>query len=159
MKNLVINHPLNIKLTLQPIWHNDPPEIKIYIDDQCLEHLSLSDKTDFEFSGKFSANTHSLRIEFLNKQNSDTVDNKDKAVEIINVSFMNIESQKFIWQGVYIPEYPEPWASEQLAQGIQLSKHLRYQTRLSWNGVWKLTFTVPIFTWIHHVEDLGWIYD
>ena len=60
--------------------------------------------------------------------------------------------------GKYMPIYPNPWAGEQLAQGIVLDPILRYHNYLSWNGTWSLDFTVPIFTWIHTIEDLGWVY-
>jgi hypothetical protein len=36
---------------------------------------------------------------------------------------------------------------------------LKNHTYLSWNGKWTLTFDVPVFTWIHRVQNLGWIYD
>jgi hypothetical protein len=29
---------------------------------------------------------------------------------------------------------------------------------MGWNGRWELNFRVPIFTWIHQLENLGWIY-
>lgn len=29
---------------------------------------------------------------------------------------------------------------------------------LGWNGMWKFQFEIPIFTWIHKLEGLGWIY-
>ena len=102
-----------------------------------------------------------LSVEFINKHDSDTdiANNLDKAVIIKNITFNNITSPKFVWAGIYKPEYPEPWATEQQNQNIVLLPQLPAHNYLSWNGKWTLTFSVPIFTWIHHIENLGWIYD
>jgi hypothetical protein len=84
-------------------------------------------------------------VEFLNKLPNDTVpgSNLDKAVVIESVSFFGITDPKFAWAGVYHPVDQDP-----------LSAH----TYLSWNGTWTLRFDVPVFTWMHQVQDLGWIY-
>ena len=35
---------------------------------------------------------------------------------------------------------------------------LQPHTYLGWNGRWVLEFETPVFTWIHRLEDLGWLY-
>jgi hypothetical protein len=101
-----------------------------------------------------------LSVEFLNKQDSDTVPEQglDKAVMIESVSFFGITDPKFVWAGIYTPNYPEPWATQQRSQGIVLAPQLKSHNYLSWNGKWALTFTMPVFTWVHKTQDLGWIY-
>jgi hypothetical protein len=103
-------------------------------------------------------NTATLTVELLNKTDVDTVPDKglDKAVIIESVSFFDIADDRFVWAGEYCPEYPEPWYSEQTVQPAPL---LKSHTYLSWNGKWTLTFDLPVFTWIHRVQNLGWIYD
>ncbi len=86
-------------------------------------------------------------------------DKKDQeAVIIERVDFFGIQDPKFAWAGVYEPVYPEPWATEQRDQGNVLKQHLSPHTYLSWPGKWTLTFDVPLFTWIHRLQNLGWIY-
>jgi hypothetical protein len=80
-------------------------------------------------------------------------------VRITSLAFNGIASAKFIWHGRYCPEYPEPWATEQQAQGLVLESEISNTDYLGWNGEWSLDFTVPVFTWIHKTENLGWIYD
>ena len=153
-----MTYPVKLAVTVRPIWHADAPEIRIGINDN-LTPVTLTETTVFEF--EFLADKDSeLTIEFLNKIDSDTVPNLnlDKAVVVETVSFFNISDPKFVWAGVYYPVYPEPWATEQKNQGIILDKELKYHNYLSWNGKWKLKFDVPVFTWIHRVQDLGWIY-
>lgn len=153
-----MTYPVKLAVTVRPIWHTDAPEIRIGINDN-LTPVTLTETTVFEF--EFLADKDSeLTIEFLNKIDSDTVPtlNLDKAVVVETVSFFNISDPKFVWAGIYDPKYPEPWATEQKNQGIILSAKLKYHNYLGWNGVWRLQFTVPVFTWIHQIQDLGWIY-
>jgi hypothetical protein len=43
-------------------------------------------------------------------------------------------------------------------QGVVLKQQLALI--LTWDGLvsGRLTFTVPVFTWIHQTQNLGWIY-
>lgn len=102
-----------------------------------------------------TAGLHALEIELLHKPDHDP----DQALKIKNLVLGDVHSPRFIWQGVYTPRYPEPWAAQQRQNGIQLEHCLRNTDYLGWNGVWRLEFTIPIFTWIHQIEGLGWIYD
>ena len=146
------------KLVLEPIFHDELPEVEVCLDDIRLFYGGLDSKKTLEFDEKLPVGPHQLTVRFLNKKDQDTVVEKglDKAVIIESVSFVGIESQRFVWSGIYTPQYPEPWYSQQSSPPpAELPSH----TYLSWNGVWKLNFTSPIFTWIHQIEGMGWIYD
>ena len=153
---MAIDYPVKLDIHLRPVWHDNPPEINIGINDD-IQQIILSEEHIFHY--EFIANTSStLTVELLNKTDADTIPDKglDKAVVIESISFFDITDPQFIWQGVYEPNYPEPWYSEQTVKPKSLLKNHTY---LSWNGKWTLTFTVPVFTWIHKLQDLGWIYD
>ena len=83
---------------------------------------------------------------------------QQEGIEIVSVSFFNITDQRFAWAGVYEPVYPEPWAGQQRNQGRVLEPQLSPHTYLSWPGPWRLTFELPVFTWMHNTQDLGWIF-
>lgn len=155
---MAIKYPVKIAVTLRPVWHQDPPRIRVGIDNNLTE-IDLRKNTTINFDFE-SDSACELSVEFLNKQDSDTVPESglDKAVIIENVSFFGISDPKFVWAGIYTPNYPEPWATQQQSQGVALKQHLTPHNYLSWNGKWRLTFTVPVFTWIHQTQDLGWIY-
>jgi hypothetical protein len=156
---MAINYPVELDIHLRSIWHSTPPEINIGVNND-IKHIILSEDQIFHY--QFSAGeTSTITVELLNKIDADTVPDKglDKAVVIESVSFFGIADPKFVWAGVYEPKYPEPWATEQQNQGVVLKQHLSPHTYLSWNGKWTLTFSVPVFTWMHKVQDLGWIYD
>ena len=147
-----IDYPVVIDIDLRSIWHDTPPEINIGINNN-IEQVSLTDNRVFHY--EFTAvETSVLTVELLNKTDADTVNGLDKAVVIESVSFFGISDPKFAWAGIYKPNYPEPWARQQ----ADLKPLLKSHTYLGWNGKWTLTFDVPVFTWIHRVQNLGWIY-
>jgi hypothetical protein len=152
---MATDYPVKLDIHLRPVWHDNPPEINIGINND-IQRIILSEEHMFHY--EFIANAPSiLTVELLNKTNADTRPDKglDKAVIIESVSFFGISDPKFAWEGIYAPEYPEPWASQQ----HDLKPLLKSHTYLGWNGKWTLTFDVPVFTWIHRVQNLGWIYD
>lgn len=74
---------------------------------------------------------------------------KDLAVIIEEIEINGISDPKFIWQGKFHPEYPR-WEED---KGPIDTNYLGF------NGEWKLTITIPAYTWIHKTLGLGWIYD
>lgn len=151
---MTTKYPVELAVTLRPRWHQDPPRVRIGIDHN-LREVDIENTVTLRFDVEL-ARTGTLTVELINKQDSDTVieHNLDKAVIIESISFFGIEDPRFVWAGEYRPDYPEPWASEQ----TDLAPVLKNHNYLGWNGKWTLTFDVPVFTWIHQVQNLGWIY-
>lgn len=136
-------HLVDLALHLRPIYYNDCPQIRIGVNGNVMPWELTQDQV---FKFKFYADTASyVEVEFLNKQPNDTVMSQglDKAVVIESVSFFGITDPKFAWAGVYQP-HDRP----------AMSPH----TYLSWNGVWRLDFSIPVFSWMHRTQNLGWIY-
>jgi hypothetical protein len=118
--------------------------------DQNVTTVKLDKSTSIHF--EFVATQPcQLVVELPEKQDQE-------AVIVESVSFFGIEDPKFAWAGIYEPKYPEPWATQQLSQGVVLKPQLCPHTYLGWPGKWTLTFDVPVFTWIHQTQNLGWIY-
>lgn len=150
-----MTYPVKLDIHLRSIWHSDPPEIVVGVNNN-FEQTVLS--TDRVFHYEFEAtDTSVLTVELKNKSNADTIVDQglDKAVIIESISFYGITDPRFVWAGEYRPVYPEPWASQQ----TNLQPVLKNYNYLGWNGQWSLTFDVPVFTWIHKIQDFGWIYD
>jgi hypothetical protein len=143
---MTISYPVKMSVTLQPVDH---PNVRIGVNGD-LFPIALDNTSTFNF--EFESNsTCQLTVELFDKT-------AQEAVVIESVSFFGIEDPKFAWGGVYTPVYPEPWATEQQEQGVVLQPQLCPHTYLGWNGKWTLIFDVPVFTWIHRVQNLGWIY-
>lgn len=114
------------------------------------QHLQLLRPQVFDIQFVTNQDQATLTVQHLHKDDHDAT----TAVIVDSVSFYGIQDPRFAWAGVYHPDYPEPWASEQTDLQPELTPH----TYLGWNGSWRLTFGVPVFTWIHQVQNLGWIY-
>ena len=115
------------------------------------EYGRLLEPTVFDIEFDTDLDVETLEIEHACKSDNDPT----TAVIIDSISFFGITDPKFAWQGVYTPVYPELWASQ---QSLPLAKSINGQTYLGWNGLYQLTFDIPVFTWIHRVQNLGWIY-
>lgn len=151
---------LHALVQITPRCNPNPPEIIVSFDHKKIYEGTLLDTTVFVIDQELVSRDYQLSVELINKTDADTniATNTDKAVIIDRIIFNDIQSPKFVWAGEYRPIYPEPWATEQKAQGIMLDSMLKNHNYLGWNGKWTLTFSVPIFTWIHQVENLGWLF-
>jgi hypothetical protein len=141
-----MTYPVKISVTLRPIGR---PNIRVGVNSNVFP-VSL-DRTDTIHFDLVCGNPGTLTVELVDKVDQE-------AVVIDSVSFFGIQDPKFAWAGVYTPVYPEPWATQQQDQGVVLKQHLSPHTYLGWPGKWTLTFDMPVFTWIHRVQNLGWIY-
>lgn len=150
---------VNLKLTLRPIWFNKLPTVSVCVNNMQQTH-TLSAPTEIEFDYYTETGNNQLKIEFFGKTNQDTCTktNQDTAIVIESIEFNSISSPKFIWDGIYQPDYPEQWFQEQRELGNTPAARLTNCTYLGWNGIWTLDFAVPVFTWIHRTLDLGWIH-
>lgn len=144
---MATEYPVQLCVKLVPV--GDPwVRIRVGNFDQT-QQLSQPIQFDFDFVG---ASSGCLTVEHFNKLPTDP----GTAVIVENISFFGISNPKFVWAGVYVPEYPEPWARN---QNKSLPTEIPSQNYLGWNGVYTLNFSVPIFTWIHQIQNLGWVYD
>jgi hypothetical protein len=148
-----------IKVHMIPVWHVEPPICVVRFSKDVFFKEEIKESKIYYYEEYLPLGKHNITIEFLNKKNTDTIDGKDKAIIIDKIVFNGIESKKFLWEGTYQPVYPEPWASQQKQAGKELNDIIKPSTYLGWNGLWKLNYCVPIYTWIHKLENHGWIYD
>ena len=135
-------HSVEIRMLLKSVG---TPRCLIRLDDQ--RHDLVIDKEQWitiNFQGR---GCNVLEIEQYGKNELDPT----TALIIDQIQFNEISNPKFVYQGTYYPTYPK-----HLLGSADVLYHQNY---LSWNGVWRLEFTLPIYTWIHKTLDLGWIYD
>lgn len=122
------------------------PRVKIKINGETKTDLQITEPITFDIV--FDAENHAiLEIEHYGKRDNDP----NTAVIIENISFFGMSDSRFIWAGVYYPAYPEHYENKK----PEISG-LGY---LGWNGVYRLEFDVPVFTWIHRTLNMGWLYD
>lgn len=147
----------HIELEVVPIYHQDPPLIAYGSNGTIINHLTLSHSCVLRFAFDLTPGTHSVFVDFLNKTDADCIPDQglDKFVTIDSITINKICLPKFNWAATYQPEYPEPWRSQQMPPPPAVQQG---SSRLSWNGRWQLNFNAPVFTWIHQIESMGWIW-
>jgi hypothetical protein len=153
-----MHYNCELTIEIQPLYCKEWPYLTLGLDDQIIYNDRLSNLQTFTISKDLDIAKHYLWIKFSGKTNENTNASQDQALIIKKVSFENITSDRFKWAAKYYPTYPQPWANEQKANNIDLPAELMNQDYLGWNGIWKLEFTVPVFTWIHKIDNLGLIY-
>jgi hypothetical protein len=132
---------VNVCVTLEPVG---TPWVIVEANGQGqLQQLVTTHDFNFDFKADDSGY---LKITHFDKADDDS----NTAVIIKDIKFFDISDPKFVWAGVYYPEYPEHYPNK--------TSPLPGQGYLGWNGVYRLEFSVPVFAWIHKIKDFGWIY-
>jgi len=143
---MAIDYAVKLQIVLEPVG---TPWLSIEAGNQRIQQ-QLFCQTQFEFDFVASSQTH-IKVTHFNKPSNDP----STAVIIKSIAFFGISDPRFVWSGEYTPEYPEPWYSQ---QSPPPPTTLINANHLGWNGTWTLKFDVPVFSWIHRVQNLGWIY-
>lgn len=148
-------HQVDVAFGIEPLWKELPPRVLVCLNEHQVWDGPISHTRIFRLSYQLPSGSHSLTIELVDKSDLDSA----QAIKINDLTIGSISSPRFVWRGYYRPRYPEPWATQEREKGIILHPEISNTDYLGWNGIWRLDFTAPIFTWIHQVEDLGWIYE
>ncbi len=132
---------VKVRVTLEPVGQ---PWVSVGFEDwKKTQQLTTTTMFEFEFDADYNC---VLEVEHFDKADTDAT----TAVIIKDISFFDISDPKFVWSGVYHPNYPDHY--------VDKVTPLPGQGYLGWNGVYRLEFSVPVFTWMHRTMNLGWIY-
>lgn len=148
--------PVKIKVDLEFIWDDLPPQISVAVDNACVFQGSVSqNQITVVQDCMLQHGDHALFVNFYNKSYRLRAPGSDMAVIVRSVTFQDT-SFNFAPNGQYRPEYPEPWYSEQQSLNKTLDPVIS-GTYLGWNGEWRLEFSIPIYQWMHKTLNLGWL--
>jgi len=149
---------LKFKLELYATMWDKPPVAEILINDKSYfkgDITSTKDKpTLIEFEHEFEeGKSYSLIIDRLGKgKNQTIVENekiiKDQLLHIKSIEIDEIDIGALVYEGVYKPNYPEPWAIQQAEAGNKLPETLKNVTKMGHNGTWTFTFSSPFYMWL-----------
>jgi hypothetical protein len=139
---MATEYPVKMRVTLEPVGQ---PWVSVDVGGRRqVQQLDKVSDFDLEFVAK--TGPCCLKVEHFKKDDNDS----STAVIIKEIGFFGIFDPKFIWAGIYYPDYPPHYPDK--------VSPLSGQDYLGWNGVYQLEFSVPVFTWMHNTLDLGWIY-
>ena len=149
---------LKFKLELYATMWNKPPIANIKINEKSYfnkEITSTEDKpTIIEFEHEFEENkSYNFIIDRLGKKKNQTVVKdgkivKDQLLHIKSIEIDEIDIGSLVYDGIYKPEYPEPWASQQAEIGNKLPETIKNSPNLGHNGTWTFSFTSPFYMWL-----------
>jgi len=149
---------LKFKLELYATMWDKPPIADIKINEKSYfkeEIASTKDKpTIIEFEHEFEdGKSYNLIINRLGKDTKQTVVKdekiiKDQLLHIKSIEIDEINIGSLVYEGVYKPDYSEPWASQQAEEGNKLPETLKNITQMGHNGTWTFTFTSPFYMWL-----------
>ena len=150
---------LKFKLELYATMWDQPPHVEILINDKLLfagDIIGTENKPDvIVFEHELEEDTeYSLKIKRSGKNVKQTIINdkgdilKDQLLHIKNIEIDEIDLGALVYEGVYSPQYPEPWASQQKSAGTELPESFKNVTQMGHNGEWQLSFKSPFYMWL-----------
>ena len=152
---------LKFKLELYATMWDKSPHAEIMVDNQTYFKKNITGSQDkpnvIEFEHECEEDKlYQLVIKRSNKRNGQTVVNekgdilKDQLLNIKTISIDDIDLGSLIYEGVYTPNYPEPWATQQKKQGHELKSSFTNVTQMGHNGTCTFGFTSPFYMWLLH---------
>ena len=149
---------LEFKLELYATMWDRPPHADIMIRDKSYfkgDITGTEDKPDVvKFEHEFTESEEGvLTIKRSGKVRNQTVVNekgviKDQLLHIKSIEIDEIDLGALVYGGVYTPEYPEPWATQQREAGVELPASFKNVTCMGHDGTWKFKFTSPFYMWL-----------
>ena len=145
----------NITIILEPRYVLNPPQADIYINDEKLAVCKFTE-TNIPVTFDFEINLldkNTIAINRYSKTNRDTLISGEKTIfdqtlHIKNIFIEKVPMESLLHLGVFYPDYPEPWATQQREQGTKLPKSETYRSDLYHNGTWHFKFENPIHPWV-----------
>lgn len=160
MNFIPISEVIKFELRFSSIFWDLPPMADIFINDEIkfsgiIDQQNLTVK--FTHILEFGKN-YTIKIKRYNKLpnqceilNDGTL--RDQLLILEQVKIDDIDIKNIVQHLSYNePVYPEPWASLQKNQGIQLEQYIKAETTFGHNGTWVLEFTSPFYEFL-----INWI--
>ena len=149
---------LKFKLELYATMWDKPPVAEILINNKSCFKQEISATEDkphlIEFEHELEeGKSYSLIINRSGKDKTQTVikDGKITKDQLLHIKFIEIDEIDIgglVYEGVYKPNYPEPWATQQAEAGNKLPETLKNVTQMGHNGTWTFTFESPFYMWL-----------
>ena len=150
---------LKFKLELYATMWDKPPHAEIMLDDKSFFNGDITGTEDkpnvIEFEHEFTEGEKGeLIIKRSGKNKGQTVINKNG--DVLKDQLLHIKNIEIDWSplrdvtgvGVYTPDYPEPWATQQRQAGVELPESFKNVTSIGHNGIWEFKFTSPFYMWL-----------
>jgi len=150
---------LKFRLELYATMWDKPPVAEIKLNDKSYFKSDVigteQDPTTVEFEAELTdGSDYNLIIDRSGKGKSQTIVNekgdilKDQLLHIKSIEIDEIDRDALVYEGVYTPNYPEPWATQQRKNNVELPESFKNVTQMGHDGQWKFTFASPFYMWL-----------
>lgn len=138
----------NVKIKLKAVNTNKDLECNVTVG-YVTKQIKVSQDTLVEFKiHPDKGDTVDIVVDYHSKTIEDYGTDGGHAILIENIEINGISNPQFLNHGTFYPEYPD-WEKDQGPLRVHY---------LGFKGRWILPITIPAYTWIHNVLDLGWHY-
>jgi len=150
---------LKFKIELYATMWDTPPHAEILIDDKSHFKGDITGTEEkpnvIELEQELEeGKEHSLVLMRSGKGPNQTIVNdkgdilKDQLLQIKNIEIDEIDIGALVYEAVYTPHYPEPWATQQRNSGVELPESFKNVTTMGHNGKWRFKFSSPFYMWL-----------
>jgi hypothetical protein len=150
---------LKFKLELYATYWDKPPiaELSINGESQYRSEIIGTEKepTIIEFEKELTeGEKYTLNISRSGKDTKQTILSADGSIEkdqllhIKSIEIDEIDIGALVYEGIYTPQYPEPWHTQQVSAGNTPEKSFKNVTTMGHNGTWTLAFESPFYMWL-----------
>ena len=150
---------LKFKMELYATMWDKPPHAEILLNGKSFYNDDVTGTEDtptlLEFEHSLEDDkVFELVINRTGKTMGQTVINekgdilKDQLLNIKSIHIDDIDIGALVYEGVYTPIYPEPWATQQRKSGETLAESFKNVSKIGHNGKWVFTFKTPFYLWL-----------
>jgi hypothetical protein len=151
---------LKFKLELYATMWDKPPHAEILLNDKSyfkgdITSTEENKPTVIEFEQDLEeGKEYSLTINRSGKDKGQAIVNdngdviKDQLLHIKGIEIDEIALGGLVYEGIYLPEYPEPWATQQREAGKKLEESFKNVTCMGHDGKWQFKFSSPFYMWL-----------
>ena len=150
---------LKFKLELFSTFWDKKPKLEILINEESkiIKDIDTTEQNpsivEFEHECK-EGEQYQLILKRTGKDKNQTVIDsdgkitKDQLLHIKSIEIDEIDIGSLIYEGLYTPEYPEPWYSQQVKANKTPEKSFKNATSMGHNGIWEFKFQSPFYMWL-----------
>lgn len=156
MSNEPESEIVEFKITLNSVWHNEPPKFAVLLDGEIIENGVVTKREEnneeqvISFSKELIEGDHTIAIRLLDKQNHHTpVDANGKilADQLLNIKQIEIDEIELDYLFYSLGKYHKQMNDNMEYPVYEAEPLPDSYKNLGWNGEWRLHFTVPTYIW------------
>lgn len=149
-----VQETIGFDLSFAAQFWNNPPCVDVWIDQVKIANLEIDRDQNFRFFQTCEFGQHELRLVRHGKTPRETRtgpngDYETQTLALAGISIDGVNVKNIVWDRCeFFPEYPEPWATEQKKQNIQLESPVPRETVFGHNGIWVFRFRSPFYRFV-----------